>query len=67
MINERERERERERLLEGCSQKEIWVLREPLFWVIVWSHDLFFIKRKKKKENTIHKSKNSSNSLMNYT
>ena len=44
---------ERPRFLEGCSQKEIWVLRAPPFWVIVWSCHLFFIQKKKKKENII--------------
>ena len=34
---------------EGCSQKEIWVLRAPLFWVIVWSPHLLSIKKNKKK------------------
>ena len=34
---------------EGCSQKEIWVLRAPLFWVIVWSPHLLSIQKNKKK------------------
>ena len=31
-------------------QKEIWVLvRAPLFWVMVWSRDLFFMQKNKNK------------------
>ena len=51
-------------LLEGCFQKEIWVLRAPLFWVIVWSRHLFFLyqkKKKKEKRKYNYMSKSTSN------
>ena len=35
----------------GCSQKEIWVLKAPLFWVIVRSRHLFFVTKNKKNIN----------------
>ena len=35
------------RSLRGALKKEIWVLRAPLFWVIVWSYHLFFTQKNK--------------------
>ena len=37
----------RDRENQGALKKEIWVLvRAPLFWVVVWSRQLFFIQKK---------------------
>ena len=43
--------RERKR---GALKKEIWdLVRAPIFWVVVWSHHLFFLyKKRKEKINT---------------